>query len=411
MKIVLISQWYPPEQAPIGYMIRDLAQALIARGYEVTVITGFPNHPSGTVFEGYRKKWLLKEKVDGVNLRRMYLYTTSNPGRLSRIMSFLTFTFSSAWALLTHPRHDLVFAVFQPLSVGFYLPFITKLRGSKLILNVQDLHPDVPIELGLVRNSKIIAILRWVERYGYRSASGLAVICEQFKQHCIARGAYDSNVAVIPNWIDLDEISPGVRNNRFRESLGLTPDNFVILYAGTVGLVSGAEIALQAASMLENELPKMRFVFVGEGASLAAIKDHVRQAGLTNVLFAPFQPRERLSEVQAASDISLVSLRKGKGRTSVPSKVLGYMAAARAVIASVDGDSETAILVRQSNCGVVVEAENGASLARAITALASNHQQRIDFGFNGRRYIEGHYSKSSITDQYIKYFEAIVGRK
>lgn len=410
MKLVLVSQWYPPEQAPIGYMVRELAQAMIARGHEVTVITGFPNHPSGNVFGGYRKQWCLKEKVDGIDIWRMYLYTAPNPGKLSRILTFLSFTFTSAWALLAHSRYDLIFAVFQPLSVGVTLPLIAMLKRSRLILNIQDLHPDVPIELGLIRNPLLVRMLRWVERFGYCSANGLAVICEQFKTHCVARGAKNVDVAVIPNWIDLDEIVPGDRNNQFKESLGLSPEHVVILYAGTVGLVSGAEIALHAASLLEKELPEVRLVFVGEGPALGGLKEYAQQNGMANVLFAPFQPREKLSEVQAIADISLVSLRRGKGRASVPSKVLGYMAAARPVIASVDGDSETAALVVQSNCGMVVEPGNNAALAGAIVHLIGDRQQMIRLGSNGRHFLEANYRKEKITGQYVDFFEDIVGR-
>lgn len=408
MKVVFVSQWYPPEQAPIGYMIRELAQAMTAAGHDVTVVTGFPNHPSGTVFGGYRKRWCLKEVVDGVNLRRTYLYTKPGAGKLSRILTFLTFTLSSGLALLLGRRKDLIFAVFQPLSVGLTLPFIAKIKGSKLILNVQDLHPDVPIELGLVRNPLFIRMLRSVERFGYRRASGLAVICHQFKSHCVRKGGQGEKIVVIPNWIDVNEVVPGDRENGFRTELGLSRDHVIVLYAGTIGLVSGAEIVVTAASLLEKNLPAARLLFVGEGPAVAGLKRQVEESRLSNVLFAPFQARERLSEVQAIADISLVTLLKGKGRSSVPSKVLGYMAAGRPVIASVDSDSETASLVRRSGCGVVVDAEDGTALASAVVSLARDPALRRRLGMSGRNYLEAHYDKANVTGKYVKFFESMV---
>lgn len=411
MKIVLLTQWYPPEQAPIGYMIRELAQAMIDRGHQVTVITAFPNHPTGRVFGGYRKQWRLKEIVDGVALWRMTLYTSPNPGKISRILSFISFTLTSAWALLVHPRCDLIFAVFQPLSVGVTLPPLARLKGAKLVLNVQDLHPDAPIELGLIRNPLLVRVLRWVERFGYRSASGLAVICDQFKKHCVLRGAREDDVAVIPNWIDIDEIRPGDRDNPFRAALGLSPEHVVVLYAGTVGLVSGAEVALQAARAIEDRHPEMRLVFVGEGPALDGLKEYAQRNGMKNVIFAPFQPREVLPQVQAIADISLVSLRRGKGRASVPSKVLGYMAASRPVIASVDSDSETASLVLKSGCGQVVEPEDGEALAEAISGLVDDRSARMRLGSNGRRYLEENFQRSTVTARYAEFFEGIVGRQ
>lgn len=411
MRIIILSQWYPPEQAPIGYMVRELAQAMVASGHKVTVITGFPNHPSGVVFGGYTKRWCLKESCDGVDVRRMYLFTKSNPGKLARVLSFLSFTVTSAWALLVNARVDLIFAVFQPLSVGLTLPILARLKRTKLVLNVQDLHPDVPIELGLIRNTWLINFLRWLEKFGYRSADGLAVICEAFKQHCVTLGAQSNKVRLIPNWIDTDEILPGNRINSFRESLGLSSDHIVVLYAGTIGLVSGAEIVLEVATLLKVEQPFVRFVFVGEGPALLTLKAKAESFELDNIVFAPFQPRKLLGEVQAMADISLVTLRRGKGRTSVPSKVLGYMAAARPVIASVDEDSETASLISRSDCGRQVSPEDVVELASMISSLAANSQLRRQLGLNGRKFLEANYKKEMVAEQYIRFLESVVQQK
>ena len=410
MKIVLLSQWYPPEQAPIGYMIQELAQSLATRDHDVTVITGFPNHPSGIVFGGYRKQWCLEEEVGGAKVKRMYLFTSASPGKIKRMITFLSFTLTSAWALLVHPSYDLIFAVFQPLSVGLTLPTLAKIRHAKLILNVQDLHPEVPIELGLISNPLLVRVLRWIEKRGYQSADGLAVICAKFRTHCVQLGAKEHSVAVIPNWIDLGEITPGPRDNRFRSNLGLLPEHIIVLYAGTIGLVSGAEIVLNTALVLRDKLPNVRFVFVGEGAAVGSLKAFAHANVLTNVVFAPFQMRSALSEVQAIADISLVTLLRGKGGASVPSKVLGYMAAARPVIASVDADSETASLLTRAGCGVLVEPEDSAALAIAITSLAGDPNRMLQLGRHGRQHLEEHYQKDKITGQYIKFFEEIVGQ-
>ena len=196
MKITLITQWFPPEQAPIGYMIKELAEALATEGHEVTIITGFPNHPTGLIFDGYRKKWNMQERIGEVKVIRVWLATSASRSWLSRILTFLTFTLTSAWALLIEPRPQLIFAVFQPLSVGVTLPILAHIKGAKLILNVQDLHPKVQIELGLVRNSLIIKALRTLESFGYRKASAITVISETFKKHCILHGAKSENIEI-----------------------------------------------------------------------------------------------------------------------------------------------------------------------------------------------------------------------
>jgi colanic acid biosynthesis glycosyl transferase WcaI len=140
------------------------------------------------------------------------------------------------------------------------------------------------------------------------------------------------------------------------------------------------------------------------------MKDFANANVLTNIVFAPFQKRSELSDVQAISDISLVTLLRGKGRASVPSKVLGYMAAARPVIASVDSESETASLVARAGCGVIVEPEDSKALVKAITSLAGDPDLMRQLGRQGRQHLEEHYQKDKITGQYIQFFEEIVGQ-
>lgn len=388
-------------------MVKELAESLSAAGHDVTIITGFPNHPSGVVFGGYVKKWLLRERNEGVNIERVWLATSGNRSKLMRILSFLTFTMTSSLALLRQRKPDLIFAVFQPLSMGVTLPFLAKIKKARLVLNVQDLHPDVPIELGMIRNPFLIKILRSIERWGYAQANGLAVICDSFKTHCIARGAKPAQVAVIPNWIDLDEVKPAEKDNPFRRSLGLSSDHFVVLYAGTVGWVSGAEVMLEVAKSLQ-DLENVRIVFVGEGPVLPQLKQDAETQGIGNIIFAPFQPRNILSQVQGMADVSVVSLKKGKGRASVPSKVLGYMAAARPVLASVEPNSETARTVMQSGCGLVVDPEDPIQLADAIRRLHADPQSGVRLGKSGREFLEKNFSRTSVIDRYSTFFKSII---
>lgn len=407
MKVLIVSQWFPPEQSPFGYMMKELAQGLLLKGHDVTVVTAFPNHPGGEVFGGYNKKWVLRETIDGVKVIRVWLGTSSNRSPFMRLYTFISFTVTSSIAVLRQKNIDVIFAVFQPLSVGLTLPLIAKFRRAKLVLNIQDLHPDVPIELGLVRGRFLKWVLRCVEKYGYRNADALTVICESFKRHCVTRGAMPEVVKVIPNWIDLNEIKPRSRINAFRCAAGLADEDYVVLYAGTLGYVSGAEVVLSAARELSN-LPEVRFVFVGGGAMFEELQRMAAKDRLTNVIFAPFQPRDVLGDVQAISDVSVVTLGAGKGKNSVPSKVLGYMAAARPIVASVDCDSETALTISAAKCGRVVEPGSGEKLAEAILKFKGDSELSRTLASNGRLFLERHYSRQDIVDQYSMFFEQIV---
>jgi colanic acid biosynthesis glycosyl transferase WcaI len=406
MNISIVTQWFPPEHAPIGYMLKELAEELACQGHHVTVITGFPNHPGGVLFPGYTKSWRHEELLGNVRVVRTWLFTSPARSFLSRVLTFLTFTVTSSLSVFRHPGPDLIFAVFQPLTLGLTLPVVAKLRGSRLVLNVQDLHPDALVTTGVLTNRGAIALLRRLETFGYRRARALVVICDGFRDHVVRHGARSDRVAVIGNWIDTEAVAPGDRNNAVRSELGGTSDSFIALYAGTIGHASGAEVVVDAARLLHEE-PAIRIAFVGDGPLVPILKTRAESFALRNLAFLPFQPRERLSLVQACCDVAIVSLRPGQGRLSIPSKVLGYMAAARAVIASVDEDSETARLIERAGCGVVVRPGDAQALAGAIRTLWTDPRRLAQLGYRGREYAVKHCAKRSVTQKYAEFLSAV----
>ena len=406
MNVVLVSQWFPPEQAPIGHMVMELAAEMATRGWEVTVVTGFPNHPYGSVFPGFRKSVFREEWCGDVRVWRVYLATSKNRSIFNRLLTFATFTVFSSWAILRRARPDVIFSILQPLSVGLTMPLIARIKKSKLLFNIQDLHPDAQIRMGLVTNRMLIRVLKWIERYSYTHASGLVTVCDVFGRHCETVGARKDNIRTIPNWIDLAAIRPGNRDNAFRKELGCRSGESIILFAGTIGLASGAEVIIDAAGTLRC-VSNLKFVLVGDGPLRKELQSRVADEELPNVIFSPFQPRERINEVQGMSDISIVTMMSGENWNSVPSKVLGYMAAGRPVIASVDRNSETARLIEKSDCGVVVDPADGGKLAAAIEELLRNRDQMKSCGENGRKYLEVHCSKQEITGQYIDFISSL----
>jgi colanic acid biosynthesis glycosyl transferase WcaI len=410
MNIFIVTQWFPPEHAPIGHMSFELAEWLVSCGYDVTAVTGFPNHPSGVVYDGYKKRFFFEEHIGKVRIWRVYYYTSKNRTIFSRILSFLTFTIISTLVVLVKGRPDMLFSALQPLSMGVVLPFVAKVKNARLVFNIQDLHPDAQIKLGIIKNPLLIAFLKGIERFSYRSADGLIVISDGFMKHCISHGASRENIALIPNWIDLNEIKPSPRCNEFRYECGLNDDDFVVLYAGTIGMVSGATIMLDVAVRLEG-YRDIKFVFVGEGPILDELKMSSSLLNIKNISFFPFQPRSRLNLVQAIADISIVTLQAGSGGMSVPSKILGYMAAAKPIIASVDSSSETATFVKQAKAGVVTPPGDDEALALSILSLKDNPVLRKQLGENGREHLERYLSKDKICKEYEDFFRFISEQK
>lgn len=403
MKILVVCQWFPPEYAPIGVMLHELAQDLAENGYEVTIITGFPNHPSGIVFGGYRKQLFLEERVGNVRIIRCYLYTSPRKTFLRRVMNYLTFAAASFWAALRLERQDLLFMVSPPLSNGLIALLLRKLRGLPYVFNIQDIYPDAAVSAGIIRNGLLIRLLQRLERAIYHNASGIAVISDGFRDNLFGKGVATDKVGVIYNWIDTNEIVPLPKETAFAREHDLA-GKFVVLYSGTIGLISGAEILVECAARM-TDCDDVVFLFVGEGVVKDRIQEEAAARSLRNVRFLPFQPRNLLSEVQSVADVSVVTLKKGKGMTSVPSKVLGYMAGARPVVASVDLESDTATLVRRAGCGLVVPPENAEELCAAIRELYEDRARAAACGRSGRLFLENNCGRSRITGQYVRFFE------
>ena len=406
-RILIVTRWFPPEHAPFGQMMRELADSLVCRGYDVDVITSVPSHPAAVVFDGWRNR-LLQVQCPSAGLRVFRIGTIARnrarrkngpPGRLIRVLAFLWFSIASAVLASVLKRPQVLFAVLQPLTVGPLLWLVSRVRCARVVFNIQDLHPDALVDLGLIEHPLVIRCLRMIESWCYRKADGLAVICEGFREHCVALGARASTVRVIPNWIDLDEISPQAGSPELRRAAGADADDVVALYAGTIGLVSGAEVIIESAAILGPDAG-IRILFIGEGQLLPRLMRRVGELGLQNVTFLPFQERDRLNDVQSAGDVSLVTILRGQGRTSVPSKVLGYLAAGRPVIAAVDADSETARFLIRAGAGVIVAPGDPTALAEAILAMRMDPDRRKVMGRAGRRYLEENCSKQDVLQAY-----------
>jgi len=405
MKILIICQLFPPEYAPIGIMIKELADDLTVKGHNVTVVTGFPNHPHGILFPDYKKSLFNMERVAGITLIRCYLYTSPKKTFFRRLLTYLTFAVFSFIAVMRLERQDVLFIVSPPLTNGLIALAIKKLKDLNFVFNVQDIYPDVAISTGVIKNQLLIQFLKKLELKIYDAASSIAVISEGFKKNLIIKGVSVSKIRVIYNWIDTNEITLIHKDNKFARKYGLT-NKFVILYSGTIGMISGADILLDCAEKLVY-MKDILFLFVGEGIVKERIKEDAEKRQLKNVQFLPFQPREILSDVQSSADVSVVTLLKGKGKTSVPSKVLGYMAAARPVVASVDSDSDTRIMIEKADCGICVDAEDAQGLTEAIIQLYNDRNRAETLGRNGRNYLVLSCDRKTITAQYEELFLSV----
>jgi colanic acid biosynthesis glycosyl transferase WcaI len=389
IKIVTIS--YYPDRIGIAPLADDLSHGLLERGHQVSVIAGLPHYPSWEVPKEYKRHPFRREvRHGGVTVWRSYLHASKRATVLARSVFYGSFTASAAFNLMRSGPADVVLVVSPPPTLNFAASLFRQLRGAAVVLNVQDIVPDAPIAFGMMTNPLQIRLFRWLERYAYSSSDRIIVVAESFVANLRAKGVPPAKVSVIHNWIDTDEVRPLDRMNSFRTDNGIDEETFVVMYAGNIGLSQGLEIVLDAADRLRSE-NDFAFVLVGGGASLDALRTKAKAMGLLNVRFVPTQPE--MKWVQAAADVSLVMQRSNVLDVNLPSKIPAIMASGRPMIAGLNPAGDAAAIVRDADCGILIEPGDGAQLAEAVCRLRGSSELRRRFAENGRRYAVAHFSR------------------
>ena len=371
IRVLLLTQWFDPEPTFKGIVF---ARELMRQGFDVEVVTGFPNYPGGKLYPGYRIKWLQREVIDGVQVTRLPLYPNHDQSAIKRVLNYASFAASAlVYGLFMAKRADVMYAYHPPLTVGIAASFIRLFRRIPVVYDIQDMWPDTLRATGMLNNPKALGIVAAVCRWVYRRVDRIVVLSPGFKRLLVERGVPAAKVDVIYNWAD--EAALAAPTGQLPAAFP-GPDRFRILFAGNMGKAQALRAVLDAAALLQAQGSRVCFVMLGGGVELGTLKQQAAQRGLTNVVFLPAVPMAEVGNYLQAADALLVHLRKDPlFEITIPSKTQAYMAAGKPLLMAVDGDA--ADLVRQSGGGVVAESENAAALAEAADALANTAPQAL----------------------------------
>ena len=399
--ILYLSQYFPPEMGAPSARVFETSRYWIKKGVPVTVLTGFPNHPTGIIPPAYRHKWLMKEVIEGVPVVRTMIFPAANKGFGKRILNYLSFMLS---AVMVGGRKvgpvDVVIATSPQFLVGIAGYILSRLKGAQFVFEVRDLWPQSIVELGQLNNRVIIRLLEKIELFLYRKARAIITVSDSSRQIIASRGIPARKIFVIKNGVDLSLFTPGKEMRGLRERLGLK-GKFVIAYIGTHGLSHALHNVLWCAKRLKG-MPEIQFLFVGEGAEKERLMDQVQHMGLTNVIFIDQISKEELPSYYELADVVLVPLRKlPLFKSVIPSKVFEIMAMAKPIIISVCGEARE-LVVEKARAGIFVEPENVQQLQEAILKLYRDEGLRKQFGRNGRLFVEKYFDRDQLSEKYLK---------
>ncbi|HZT09367.1 MAG TPA: WcaI family glycosyltransferase [Chloroflexota bacterium] len=409
MRVLILGLNYLPETTSIGPYTADLAECLARRGHSVQVVTGFPMAPQWSIPAPYRSKLFMAETVRGIPVTRCFLFVPRNPTSAKmRVLFDSSFAASSLLASAAAGPVDVVVAVSPPLQVGLTASLICKWRRARLFLHVQDIVPDAAVAVGaLAEGSLPVRIARALERFVYARADSIGVISDGFTRNLRAKGVPAGKIALLPNWVDTDEIRPTPCAPSFREVHGIPADAFVVMYSGSLASKQGLETLIDAAALLAGD-PRATVCVIGDGPRAPALRRRAKDLRLKNVRFLPLQPRASLAGQLAAADLLVITQVAGVRDIVLPGKLGYYLAAGRPILAAVHPDSETARLLKRADAGIVTAPEDAAGMASAIRSLMQAPQDAERLGRNGRLYAESNMSKTRGLIRFAEHLERLV---
>jgi colanic acid biosynthesis glycosyl transferase WcaI len=415
VNILVLCPHFAPDVAPTGEVMTRIVTELAARGHRLHVVSSLPWYQHHALEPGWDGQLVRSEITSWGRISRVHPFPTDKRNIPARAMAFGGFTaLTTLVAAVGRSRPDVVLAMSPPLTLGPAGWGLARLRRVPFVFNIQDVFPDVAIELGHLRGVRMIALARWLERTTYRLADAVTVLSDELADNvrtkAISAGGPDADSArqagrvhVIPNFVDTEWIRPGPKENSYRAEFGLTGKR-VVMYAGNVGLSQALDLVIDAAVDLAVE-PDVVFVVNGGGVARPELERRAR--GLRNVRFVDMQPKVRLPEVLAAADLHVVPLRRGLARSSVPSKLYSILAAGRPIVASIDPGTEVARTVEHAGAGLAVPPEDAEAFTKAVRRMLDDEAELTRMGASGRRFVEGWASPAAVAEAYERLFRAV----
>jgi colanic acid biosynthesis glycosyl transferase WcaI len=411
MRILYLSQYFPPEAGATQTRAYEMARNLVRLGHTVTMLAEVPNHPSGIIPPEYRGKLVERSRLEGIDVMRVWVKASPVKSFRNRMLFYLTYMVNASLAglLLARGRYDLIYASSPPLFVGGAALALSYLRRIPMLFEVRDLWPESAVALGELSNPRAVAWATRLEQACYRRAAAIVVVTEGIRQRLLQRGQAESKLHLVPNGanVELFHFDAQARA-RLRQELGLG-EKFVVIYAGIHGVAQGLETLLEAARELQNQA-QVHFMLVGDGPKKAEIAGLAEQMNLSNLTLMDEQPRAAIPALLSAADAAIIPLRKLEiFKGALPSKMFDSWACERPVLLSVDGEARR--VMEAARGGVFVDPEDAHALAGAILALRDDPELGRQMGLRGRRYTEQNYSRQAQAEQLAGIMDAVRNQK
>jgi len=407
-RILIYSLVFSPDGVSTAYLYNDLALGFQKKGFEVCVLTTTPHF---NLIEGALNKQPLQKRFLGLfyqsdfnGIKVFHIPLNKHKSTLLRMLSFIYWHKMSFFVGLFLKRPDVILTPSPPLTSGLLAILLAKLKGAKTIYNVQEIYPDLLINLGHLKNTFLINFLKRLERFVYNNSNAVTTIDKQFYNTIKSRIKKESNLHIIPNFVDTDlyVTEPSTKiPAEFLSEPGFTN----MLYAGNIGLAQEWDLVLNLAKEIRDEF--ITIWIIGEGVKKEYLASQIGKHKLSNIKLLPYQDRKYMPAINLFADFHFIAMDKSMENEGFPSKVYSIMASGKPMVVVSSINTPITSFLKETKAAELVLDHSLNRFKNAVLKLSNEKELRATLGENGRRIIEKYYSKNHIIDQYSNLFKSL----
>lgn len=400
MKLLILTQYFPPEVGAPQNRLFELAIRLQKEGVDITVLTAMPNYPNMEIHKSYLGKKYYYEEMEGLKVHRSSIFVSKSKSILIRLQNYFSFVWSSYKVGRTKLKgeYDFILCESPPLFLGISAYLLSKNKKAKMIFNVSDLWPESAEKLGLVTNKFFLKLATILEEFLYRKSVLITGQTQGIVEN-ISNRFPQKNVYWLPNGVDLSFYNPDDVVSNWRSENKFHKDDLLLLYAGILGHAQGIEVILNAANLTKKH-PGIKYLMLGSGPEKEKLLQIKEELQLENVFFLDLVPKSKMPEIVKAVDVALVPLKKlDLFLGAIPSKIFENLAMKKPLLLGVDGEAKE-LFINKGNAGLFFDPENNLELAEKIIYLNANREKIEEFGANGRRYVDEYFNRNKIGKEF-----------
>lgn len=401
MKILILTQYFPPETGAPQNRLFEIASRLVQAGDEVSVLTALPNYPKNQIFPEYKGKVFHREEMGGMKIYRSWIYVGKSRTVIARLLNYFSFVFTSLFrGIFIKGRFDYVLCESPPLFLGITAVCLAKFKRAKLIFNVSDLWPESAEKLNIITNKPLLRMAERLELWLYKQSYLISGQTQGIVAN-ISRRTGRNDIIWLPNGVDPGLFNPANVNSDWRKQQGFGENDFLVFYAGIIGHAQGLEVILKAAAILRDET-FIKFILIGDGPEKGKLMHIAKESNLKNVIFLPNQPKVLMPEIIHACNASVIPLKRlPLFLGAIPSKLFEVLAMKKPILLGVDGEAKQ-LFIEEGKAGLAFEPENAQDLAKQTMLLYSGAEYCTLLGENGYHYVIKKFNRNLIAQNFRK---------